>query len=142
MSKLFIVKLDNDEIEESIKSLLYEEQVKSPTEDDYIQSLADREKVEFDQMKAYLDRLDKFSPGTALRVLLREIAIDFDKDYEGNIEDSEEIWCISTTNGKIYQMDKSKIKNYRYFAAFRSKEDAIEAHAILSKRIRKMFSGK
>lgn len=142
MSKVIIVGIDDEELDKVIEELFEEEGYLQPSEDDYIQSLADKHGVEFDQMKAYLEELDKFSPGTAFKVLLREIAVDFDNDYEGNIEDSEEIWGISATNGKVYQIDKSNIKNYRYFAAFRCQEDAVEAHAILSKRIRKMFSGK
>lgn len=110
-------------------------------EDYYILSLADKKDWEPKKMIKYIENLTKFSPAAAAMVLLKEIAIDFDDDYEGHIEDSEEIWTISMLNGKIEQVNKSKVKNYRNFPAFRSKEDAKIAHEILSKRLRKMFRG-
>lgn len=110
-------------------------------EDYYILNLADKKGWEPKKMIKYIENLTKFSPAAAAMVLLREIAIDFDDAHEGHIEDSKEIWTISMLNGKVKQVDKSKVKNYRNFPAFRSKSEAKEAHAILSKRLRKMFRG-
>lgn len=110
-------------------------------EDYYIFNLADKKGWEPKKMVRYIENLTKFSSAAAAMVLLREIAIDFDDAHEGHIEDSEEIWTISMLNGKVEQVDKSKVKNYRNFPAFRSESEAKEAHAILSKRLRKMFRG-
>lgn len=110
-------------------------------EEYYIHMLAEKKKWEPYKMVKYIENLTKFNPAAAALVLLREIAIDFDNNHKGNIEDSEEIWTISMLNGKIEQIDKTKVKNYRNFPAFRSKEEAKEAHAILSNRLKKMFKG-
>ena len=42
-------------------------------------------------------------------------------------------------NGDVVKMDKSKIKNYRNFAAFRTKEEAMKAKMILNERLKNMF---
>lgn len=109
--------------------------------DYYVFKLADKKGWEPEKMSKYIDNLTKFNPAAAAMVLLREIAIDFDDAHDGHIEDSEEIWTISMLNGKVEQVDKSKVKNCRNFPAFRSKKEAVVAHEILSKRLRKMFRG-
>ena len=111
------------------------------SEDYYIFNLAEKKDWKFEKMASYIENLTKFSPAAAASVLLREIAIDFDDAHDGHIEDSEEIWTISMLNGRVEQVDKTKVKNYRNFPAFRSEREAKEAHAILSKRLRKMFRG-
>lgn len=110
-------------------------------EDYYIFGLADKKGWEPRKMARYIENLTKFNPAAAALVLLREIAIDFDDAHDGHIEDSEEIWTISMLNGKVERVDKSKVKNYRNFPAFRSEREAKEAHSILSRRLRKMFRG-
>lgn len=110
-------------------------------EDYYIHTLAEKLGWEKFKMSKYLEHLSKISPAAATSILLKEIAIDFDNEHEGHIEDSKEIWTISMLNGKVEQVDKSKVKNYRNFPAFRSEKEAKEAHAILSKRLRSMFRG-
>lgn len=126
-----------EELEEMLSALLKEDL----KEDYYIISLAKKFGWEPRKMKSYIDNLTKFSPSAAFSVLLREIAIDFDNNHEGNIEDSEEIWGISMANGEVVKVNKNKVKNYRNFAAFRSEKEAKEARAILSKRLRNMFRG-
>lgn len=132
-----IIEANREEMEAEIEDHLRE----SLGEDYYIFNLADKKGWEPKKMAKYIEILTKFNPASAASILLKEIAIDFDDDYEGHIEDSEEIWTISMLNGKVEQVDKSKVKNYRNFPAFRSKEDAKIAHEILSKRLRKMFRG-
>lgn len=124
---------------EDLESILKEIIRDSIGEEYYIISLAEKKGWEPYKMARYIENLTKFSPAAAAMILLREIAIDFDNKHEGHIEDSEEIWTISMLNGKVEQVDKSKVKNYRNFPAFRSKVEAKEAHAILSKRLRSMF---
>lgn len=132
-----MVEANREEMEAEIEAHLKE----TLGEDYYIFNLADKKGWEPKKMVRYIENLTKFNPAAAASVLLREIAIDFDDAHEGHIEDSEEIWTISMLNGKVEQVDKSKVKNYRNFPAFRSEREAKEAHAILSKRLRKMFRG-
>lgn len=108
-------------------------------EDFYISRLAEKKGWEYNKMISYIDNLTKFNPAAAFMVLLREIAIDFDSQYEDSIKDSDEIWTISLLNGKAEKVCKPKIKNYRNFPAFRSQKEAEEARVILGDRLRKMF---
>lgn len=64
-------------------------------------------------------------------VLLKEIAMEMDHRYTDNIKDSREVFSISSLNGNIVKLNKNRIKNYRNFAAFRSKEEARMARYIL-----------
>ncbi len=108
----------------------------------YIHNLAEKKGWEYKKMVSYLENLGSFSKMALLNVLLREIAIYLDEKYEDSIDKAEEIFVISTLNGKVVKVeDKSVIKNFRNFAAFRTEEDAKTAHRILSKLIRKMFRG-
>lgn len=126
---------------EGLESILREVIRGAIGEEYYIVKLSEKKGWEPYKMARYIENLTKFNPAAAAMVLLREIANDFDDKHEGHIEDSEEIWTISMLNGKVEQVDKSKVKNYRNFPAFRSKVEAKEAHAILSKRLRGMFRG-
>lgn len=125
--------------EEGLESILREMLRDAIGEDYYILCLAEKKGWEPYKMERYIENLTKFSPTAAAMVLLKEIAIDFDSKYDSNIENSKEIWTISMLNGNIVQVDKSKIKNYRNFPAFRSKVEAKKAYTILSKRLRSMF---
>lgn len=111
------------------------------TVDHYIYRLAARHNWPVKKMYSYIQNLDKFSPAAALNVVLKEIALAFDEKYEDQIENSEKIFTISMTNGKVIEVDKATIRNYRNFPAFRTKEEAVLAHRILSKEIRSMFRG-
>lgn len=87
----------------------------------------------------YLDSFDE-TPASADLVqggveymLLIHIAVLLDQRYERNIKTSKEIYWCNPTNGRIEQLDKSKIKNFSKFPAFRTREDAIAALKILAK---------
>lgn len=87
----------------------------------------------------YLDSFDKTPASEDLvqggieYMLLIHIAVLLDQRYERNIKESKEIYWCNPTNGRIEQLDKSKIKNFSKFPAFRTKEDAIAALKILAK---------
>lgn len=70
-------------------------------------------------------------PGSAAGIFLKEIAIELDKNYDDHISQSPRIFTISAFNGDIFEVDKSHIRNYRNFAAFRTIEDAQYARDIL-----------
>lgn len=90
----------------------------------------------------FYDRMYLSSPAVALSLILREVAIEIDKKYKDHIQNSPEIYSISTTNGTICKVNKSHIKNYRNFAAFRTIEDAKLACKIVKPLLKRMFSGK
>lgn len=143
-----LVQMIQDEIRKHKKEKLKKEVDKKKEElitaEKIIKGLAKRLNTSPISVGLLIDTLDEVQPSLSFSLLLRQVAIMIDSRYKDHIEDSKEIWAISTSDGKVFKLDKSAIKNYKNFAAFRSKEDAMEAHRILSKRIRKMFrsSGK
>ena len=88
----------------------------------------------------WISDLVMYYPAAAFSILLREIAVLYDKKYEDHIENSEEIYSISVTDGRIHKLCKNNIKNYRNFAAFRTIEDAKGACKILRTLLKGMFS--
>ena len=109
----------------------------------YVNSLAQKKGWKPEKMSNFLNALSEINLGAAFQLILREVAIELDKKYKDHIEKSEEIYCVSLTNGHIYKADKKFIKNYRNFAAFRTMEDAKIACKITRGLLRDMFkSGK
>lgn len=88
----------------------------------------------------YLDNLSKINETAILSILLKEVAIVLDKKYTDHIENSEEIYSISLTNGEITKVkDLNRIKNFRNFAAFRTLEDCMQAKEILKPIMKGLF---
>lgn len=136
-------------IDEAIKSFKSENIVKEPKEppkdlDYYLNKVAKRNNMSFDKMDGFLCKLHSISPVSAVSILLREIAIEMDLNYEGHINDCEYVYAVSYINGKITRIKSSSCKNFRNFAAFRTEEDAKEALKILGECFKNLFkySGK
>lgn len=109
----------------------------------YVSNLAQRKGWKPEKMAAFLDILSEINLGATFQVILREVAVELDKKYEDHIEKSEEIYCVSLTNGHIFKADKKFIKNFRNFAAFRTPDDAKLACKITRGLLKDMFkSGK
>lgn len=109
----------------------------------YVDKLAERKGWKFEKMSNFLNNLAEINLGAAFQVVLREVAIELDKKYADHIEKSEEIYCVSLTNGHIFKTDKKFIKNFRNFAAFRTIDDAKTACKITRGLLKDMFkSGK
>lgn len=109
----------------------------------YVGQLAERKGWKFEKMSNFLNNLAEINLGAAFQVVLREVAIELDKKYADHIEKSEEIYCVSLTNGHIFKADKKFIKNFRNFAAFRTIDDAKLACKITRELLKDMFkSGK
>lgn len=105
----------------------------------YMQKIADRLNWKIEKVSNFLTNVDSIFPAAACSIILREIAVELDKKYEGHIEDSPIIYGISLVNGKIYKINKSNIKNYKNFAAFRTLEDARIAYSIVKDILKDMF---
>ena len=71
--------------------------------------------------------------------MLKVIATSLDEEYDGHIRNSEEIYTIDNVTSRIIKLDKSKIKGYYNFPAFRSLEDAKYACAIMSPILKVMY---
>lgn len=83
--------------------------------------------------------IDKIYPMATVSIIMRQLAEILDEKYEDHISDSDEIYSVSTINGKITQIPKEHIKNYKHFAAFRTKEDAVIACKLLKKFFKEMY---
>ena len=87
----------------------------------YIKHLADRIHWNVENLRKYLSNLYTIYPAAVFSIMLREVAIVLDEKYDNHIENSKEIYVISSLNGEISKVkDLNKIKNFKNFAAFRT----------------------
>lgn len=107
----------------------------------YIEKIAKRLNWHPEKVCNYLNHTADVFPAASLSMILREIAIEIDKKYDDHIENSPEIYSISLLNGKITNINKAHIKNYKNFAAFRSIEDAKIACRITKDILKELFGG-
>lgn len=106
----------------------------------YIEHLAKRIHWNKDNLQKYLANLYTIYPAAVLSIMLREIAIVMDEKYKNHIENSKEIYVISTLSGEITKVkDLDRIKNFKNFAAFRTLDDALAAKHILRDPMKQMF---
>lgn len=120
-----------------------EDKTTIPTIMGAISRIANRNGWTFRQTGKLLDTVYSLMPMAFVNILLREIAVMLDEKYPDHINKSEKIYCISTIDGRIHELCKAHIKNYRNFAAFRSIEDAKIACNIMKGHLKAMFnSGK
>ena len=106
---------------------------------DYAKRIIDKLKLNSSVGIIFLGSLNVVNSGVVFSLLLKEIAIEIDNRYEGHISKSPEIYCVSVLNGKIKKINKNNIHTYKHFAAFRTKEDALEAIHILKVLYQDMF---
>lgn len=63
------------------------------------------------------------------QALLRSAAVILDKKYPDHINNAnvDKYYTIDMSNGRVCEVPKGKVKNFRHFAAFRSLEDIKKA---------------
>lgn len=105
----------------------------------YINKVANRLGWHYNKTANYIINLGKISNVAVFSILLKEIALEIDKSYEGHISEVSEIYIISTVTGKINKIKSSYVKNFKNFAAFRSAEDANLAIMILTPIYKELF---
>lgn len=125
--------------------IIYEDYNKSSSKSEiedinyYINLLAIKHGWKKDKMDSFLGKVYTINPGAAISIMLKEIAIILDKRYGDHINNSPQIYAYSMVSGKVIQLDKTNIKTFKSFAAFRSKEDAEFAVKILDGLIDAIF---
>lgn len=74
-------------------------------------------------------------------VILRALAVLIDRKYPDHINnaDVDKYFTIDMTNGRVCEVPKGKIKNFRNFAAFRSIDDIKIATKILRPFIKELW---
>lgn len=105
-----------------------------------IESLAKKTKWKEDVLSNILNTLHLVNPWAATQMVLREIAIELDKQYDDHINKSEKIYAISPQDGRIHEINKKTVKNYKAFPAFRSIEDAKIACSLIREHLKSIFS--
>ena len=116
------------------------------TADDVFQLLSDTipnvvgSKLSAEWWKAVCGIINRVHPGVVQSLVLRTIAIELDNNYPGHISDEGVVYVYSTTDGHIHAVDTSNINknSWKYFAAFRSREDAVIAIK-LANAVRNVF---
>ncbi len=91
------------------------------------------------EAKNWLHEIHEVSPVAAFNIVAKELAIELDKKYKDHIENSDKIFVISTFDGRIHEVCKAHIKNYKNFAAFRTLEDAKTVCSVLKEPLKTMF---
>lgn len=111
----------------------------SLTLDNVYTHITDKTGMPESEVVALLNNVHSIYPIAAVNIVLRALAEMLDDNYEDHISESEEIYSVTPLNGKIIPIDKSIIKNYKNFAAFRNMEDAKTACRVLKKLFKEMY---
>lgn len=102
-------------------------------------NLCNKADVTSEKMSNILEVLKGVNRWAVVQLLLKEIAIELDKKYDNHINNSEKIYAISPQDGRIHEVDKSHIKNYKAFPAFRNIEDAKIACSLVKNHLKSIF---
>lgn len=105
-----------------------------------IESLSKKTNWKEEKLLNILATLHLANPWAATQMVLREIAIELDKKYDDHINKSEKIYAISPQDGRIHEINKKTVKNYKAFPAFRSIEDAKIACSLIREHLKSIFS--
>lgn len=105
-----------------------------------IESLSKKTNWKEEKLLNILNTLHLANPWAATQMVLREIAIELDKKYDNHINKSEKIYAISPQDGRIHEINKKTVKNYKAFPAFRSIEDAKIACSLIREHLKSIFS--
>ena len=105
-----------------------------------IENLTKKTNWKEEKLLNILNTLHLANPWAATQMVLREIAIELDKKYDDHINKSEKIYVISPQDGRIHEVNKKTVKNYKAFPAFRSIEDAKIACSLIREHLKSIFS--
>lgn len=110
----------------------------------YVNLLAQNKGWTLGKTVDFLNEVTCVHPSSTFDILLMVIARYLDEQYPDHIKNSPRIFGISASDGKVIEVYKEDIANFRNFAAFRSPEDAGIACRILRDFKRALFkkSGK
>lgn len=106
----------------------------------YIDKLSKKLNLSKSATTGLINCFTEYSPSIVFSMLLKEIALEMDYQYKDHITDSDELYVVSFVDGSIVSLDKSKVRTYKNFSAFRSIEDAKTACKILRPIMKKMYS--
>lgn len=93
-----------------------------------------------EKLSSILETLESANLWAVTQIVLKEIAIELDKKYEDHINESEHIYAISPQDGRVHEINKAHIKNYKAFPAFRTIEDAKIACSLIKDNLKSIFA--
>ena len=94
-----------------------------------IERIADRVGWKKEKVKGYIDNLRVINPVAALNVVLRELAMEFDRKYPDHISECDKIWVFEVTHGTVKTLKNNNVHPLYFsgFAAFRTFLELVEA---------------
>lgn len=104
-----------------------------------ISHLANRLDLKYKDVCKVLNQVEVINKAALFSILLKECALILDEKYPDHISNSEEIFIVSTFDGKISKVPRHHIKTFKHFAAFRTLEDARAACRVLRPWLKEMF---
>ena len=127
-------------IEKEVKDKGYDIAMTNIYLNDVYEYIANKLDISIQGAKNYLMDLEDINPTAVLNIYLKRISNKLIKKYDKTpIRELPEIYIISIYNGKVEAICPKDIKNLKYFAWFRSKEDAEFARQCVINLIEKMF---
>lgn len=105
----------------------------------YVNLLAQNKDWTLGKTVEFLNEVSSVHPNATFDILQMVIAKYLDEQYPDHIKNSPRIFGITSSNGKVVEVYKEDIANFRNFAAFRSPEDAGIACRILRDIKRYLF---
>lgn len=144
------VKVVNSEKEffDFLKSLLKsaaepeerKEEKKEPeiTYDTMAAVFAELNNLDFEEAVCILKEIPDY---LGFQALLRSAAVILDRKYPDHINNAkvDKYYTIDMSNGRVCEVPKGKVKNFRHFAAFRSLEDIKKATKVLRPFIKSLW---
>jgi hypothetical protein len=131
---IITVKEDNDKLGDELK-----EKVKTVFLTRALENLANKLGWSKENLCNYINKLSTVYDKAAFDLTLKACAQEMDKNYPDHISNSPKIFAVDSTNGKIMEINKLAIKNYKNFAAFRTKEDAEFVCEVLQPVLKDMY---
>ena len=104
-----------------------------------VEHIANRIGWKPENVEKYLNNLYNISKSALFEILLKELAIMFDKKYKGHISECKEVWVFSRVAGTVGKINTCGVKNFKNFSAFRTYEDISLAMRILSKAVKELY---
>lgn len=108
--------------------------------DKVIKNLIEKTGWKEEKLDNILTNLEKVNCWATTQFILKEIAIELDKKYKDHISESEHIFAISPQDGRVHEIDKTKISSYKAFPAFRTLEEAQFACNLIKKNLKSIFT--
>lgn len=115
-----VIELNNDPKKEEVMNMFH-----------VISHLAKRIGWKPENLKKYIENLYTISPVAVYQILLKEIALMLDNNYNDHISKAKRLFAISVIDGRIFEVEHTECGNYANVALFRTYKEAELAKRVL-----------